>query len=132
MITTYEYDENGNLERRTEHDPAEDRTIVTEYTYDPDDNLLSQRTEADGIVVETNNAYDINGKLSTQTDTNGNTTSYNYDDADRLVSVTDPLNQTTSYSYTLKGQLETGSQQSKMRSIRSRATATISTATCAS
>ncbi|HET6444852.1 MAG TPA: RHS repeat-associated core domain-containing protein, partial [candidate division Zixibacteria bacterium] len=50
--------------------------------------------------------YDINGKLATQTDGNGNTTIYSYDDADQLVAVTDPLGYSTTYSYTLTGQVE--------------------------
>ncbi len=106
VVTSYDYDPAGNLKERTETDPASGRTVLTTYSYDADNNLLSSRTTADGIVTETGSTYDINGKLASQTDANGHTTTYTYDNADQLRSVTDPQNQ-TGYTYTDKGQLET-------------------------
>ena len=88
-------------------DGSTGRNIVTEYTYDADNHLLTARSEADGLLRETTYAYDEQGQLAGVTDPNGNTTTYSYTDSNRLESVTDALSQTTSYSYTENGKLET-------------------------
>ena len=110
IVTKYEYDASGNLARKIVDytaDGTTGRNIVTEYTYDPHDQLLSERTAADGIVQQTVNTYDVNRKLAGRTDGNGNTTTYTYDAADQLIAETDPLGHTTTYTYTLKGELAT-------------------------
>ncbi len=108
IVTKYEYDARGNLVRKTADytaDGTTGRNVVTEYTYDPHDQLLSERTAADGIVRQTINAYDVNRKLASRTDGNGNTTTFTYDAADQLIAATDPLGHTTTYTYTVKGEL---------------------------
>ncbi|WP_343410260.1 RHS repeat domain-containing protein [Candidatus Amarolinea dominans] len=76
------------------------RNVVTEYTYDPHGQLLTERTAADGIVRQTTQRYDVNRKLAARTDSNGNTTTYRYDDADQLIAETDPLGHVTNLRYT--------------------------------
>jgi len=108
IVTKYEYDARGNLTRQTADYTADGRTgrnVVTEYTYNPNNQLLRQRTVADGIVQETSRSYDVNRKLAAATDGNGNTTTFAYDAADQLIAETDPLGHTTTYAYTARGEL---------------------------
>jgi RHS repeat-associated protein len=109
IVSKYEYNERGNLIRKIQDytaDATTGRNIVTTYTYNTQQQRLSQRTAADGIVQQATYAYDANRNLASRTDGNGNTTSYRYDDANQRIAMTDPLGYTTTYSYTLKGQLD--------------------------
>jgi RHS repeat-associated protein len=106
IVTKYEYDGKGQLVRLTRDYTADGTTgenVVTEYVHDPHGNPLSERTEADGIVHQTTNAYDVNRKLTATTDAGGNTANYTYNDADQLVALTDPLGHTTVFTYTADG-----------------------------
>ncbi len=114
VITEFNYDEAGNLIRKTEAVDTEDER-VTEYAYGGDGNLLTTRRLADGDSSEALTAmtYDEVGNLSSTTDPQGGITrftshdimgnmltkidargkewKYEYDSAGRLTSVTDPI-----------------------------------------
>jgi RHS repeat-associated protein len=107
-VTKYEYDSRGNLTRTTIGYTADDvtgRNLVTQFTYDAHDRLLSQRTEDDSQVQSSAMTYDGNGKLATYTNSEGRVITYGYDDADQLAHVTDPLGQMTQLAYSGRGQV---------------------------
>jgi RHS repeat-associated protein/uncharacterized repeat protein (TIGR01451 family) len=107
IVNTYEYDKHGNMVRQVRDytDGSAGRNIITEFTYDSDDHLLSQRTAADGLVFKLTNTYDRSGNLTTQADSTGNTSMFSYDEEDQLVAMTDPLGRTTQYTYNDNGDL---------------------------
>ncbi len=80
--------------------------VVTEYTYNAEGQLVSQRTTADGQVVQTGSAYDANGNPARQEDGLGNPTLSIYDDANQLVNTTDPAGNVITYTYDLNGRIE--------------------------
>lgn len=88
-VTTYDYDDAGNLISVTASPP-------TLYTYDAQ-NRLRIVTDPEG--GETEYTYDLAGRLATITDPEDNTTEYEYDDAGRLILRTDPLGHETTYGY---------------------------------
>jgi RHS repeat-associated protein len=121
VITEFNYDENGNLIRKTEAvDTIDER--VTEYAYNGEGNLLTTRRLADGNSAEALTAttydeagnlssitdpqggiirftsHDIMGNVLTKIDARGKEWTYEYDSAGRLTSVTNPIvNATTPY-----------------------------------
>ena len=121
-ITTFAYDDNGNLAQKVEAKGSEAERTTT-YTNDDDGNLLTATIEADADTEAsvTTFTYDDNGNLASVTDPEGHTTwftqydamgnllaktdargkewSYVYDDKGRLKSTKDPLNQTTTFEY---------------------------------
>ncbi|MCP5094762.1 MAG: hypothetical protein GY943_04340, partial [Chloroflexi bacterium] len=110
IVTIYEYNDRGQLVRQVVDYTADGVTgdnVVTTYEYDSNGRLLHQRTAADGLVVETYSKYDLNGRLVSETDSQGNETRYVYDDADQLIQTIDPTQQSTFYTYTNQGMPET-------------------------
>jgi RHS repeat-associated protein len=121
-VTTYEYDEHGNLLKKTEAvaTPAE---RVTTFTYDDQHQLVSMTLHSDANTEDTTTTwtYDSNGNVISITDPLGYTTQflqydilgnpleirdnrgfiwrYSYDALGRKLSETNPLNQTTTYEY---------------------------------
>jgi YD repeat-containing protein len=79
----YEYDNLGRMLRlkQLESPPDDDGWIVTEY------------------------GYDLHGNLTSVTDANGDTTSYEVDDFGHTCSITSPVTGTTTMSYDLAGKL---------------------------
>ncbi|MCP3670964.1 MAG: RHS repeat protein, partial [Gammaproteobacteria bacterium] len=130
VVTNYEYDANGNLERMTEAvGLAEQR--VTEYGYDIYGNQTLIKTLGDGNSAETSivMTYDDYGNLETYTDAEnhvaeyleydvignekqmkdarGNVWKYGYDADGNLLSEETPLGYLTQYAYDKVGNLET-------------------------
>jgi RHS repeat-associated protein len=126
IITTYEYDINGNLTSKTDasgvktlysynylnqqievcqnckngsHSTA-DQDVITNYTYDLLGNVL---TVTDALGNTTTYAYNAFGKVASKTDDLGNLTTYAYDILGNLLSVTDGEGHTTSYAYDALG-----------------------------
>ena len=78
--TQLENDEKGNLIRKTEA-VGTDVERETEYAYDDDGNLTSERRLADENTAEADTlmTYDENGNVDTITDPEGNVTVFTYD-----------------------------------------------------
>ena len=108
IVTLYQYDGRGNLLRQIVDytlDGTTGRNVITEYSYDPNDQLLNKQTIDAGLLVQTSYTYDVNRQLAIQQDGLGNQLFYLYDNADQLVNVIDPGGYVTTYTYTLDGQL---------------------------
>lgn len=108
ITTTYEYDGVGRLVRRVKDftpDGVTGRNIVTTYQYDARDNLLSESTAADGLLVQTNYRYNINSWRVSEINTLGQETRYIYDLAGQLLNVIDPAGNIITNTYNLKGEL---------------------------
>lgn len=74
--------------------------LQTTLSYDPDGRLLQAQQSSGGPVLRTTSStYSLAGKVTTQTDANGNVTQYGYDADDRVSSVTDAVGRTTNYTY---------------------------------
>ncbi|MBE5833865.1 MAG: hypothetical protein E7309_04435 [Butyrivibrio sp.] len=81
------------------------KTIINRaYTYDK---LGRVKTETDGEGNTTTYTYDKNGNVITVTHANGSKTENSYDSMGRLVSTTDPEGNVTSYTYDVSGNLKT-------------------------
>ena len=109
QVRKYEYDSYGNVTKETMISPDETQSIVRTYSYtynsdgthtdtithknlkDADDNSLSD------ISVTAN--YDLFGNIVSESDGNGNVTTYTYDDRNRLLTKNEGVDITTSYSY---------------------------------
>ncbi|WP_284208360.1 DUF6531 domain-containing protein, partial [Chitiniphilus shinanonensis] len=63
---------------------------VTEFSYDPNGNLLSKKVTADGVSRTQSWSYLANGLLDTATDARGKVTRYTYDAQGNLATVTNP------------------------------------------
>ncbi|MGD8909222.1 MAG: hypothetical protein PVI92_07720, partial [Chromatiales bacterium] len=117
-ITTYGYDDSGNLNQITGPEGGVTRfthntwgAVVSrtdpnekdwDYTYDNAGNRLSQ---TDPLTHTTKMTYDGLGNLKSVTDARENTTEYAYNINNQRISVTDPLSHATQMGYDLAGQL---------------------------
>lgn len=109
IVTAFTYDGRGNLTSQiTDYtvDGISGRNIVTEYTYNAYDEVLTERTTDGGLSIQTSTVYDANQKVALTQDGRGYETVYLYNDADQLVNTIDPAGQVVTYTYTLNGQLE--------------------------
>ncbi|HEV3484375.1 MAG TPA: hypothetical protein VG106_03135, partial [Vicinamibacterales bacterium] len=104
-VTRFEYDANGNLERRIVFldrndlvDPAKQQ--VTRFFYDQFGNNIET---LDGEGHRTRSDYDLFGNLLRFIDGNGGVTTYTYDKADRLLTITDPEGHVTVNAYDAVG-----------------------------
>ena len=118
--TNYEYDSQGNLTKLTGPDGG-----VFQYVYDDEGNRV-QMVDALGVVTvmdydadgnqtrtvqaaglpeerEMLRTFDVDGNLLTETDFEGNATTYTYDSEGRVTSVTDPTGVATAYEYDAYG-----------------------------
>ncbi|MCW5844574.1 MAG: right-handed parallel beta-helix repeat-containing protein, partial [Caldilinea sp.] len=114
FVTTYRYDNQGNLIRKVRDYTADGITgknQVTEYVHNAHDQLLSERVSGRDIAAETRYVYDINRNLATITDANGNTTTYGYDDANQRVQTRYADGSTVGFTYHPDGQLATRTDQ---------------------
>ena len=116
MVTKYEYDTRGNLNKviRDFGGPLENVTIydfdsygqlisltdplghTSQYEYNISGNLIKFIDSLYNIRTYT---YDYRGNKITDTDSNGNTTTFSYDILDRLISSKNPAGHTTTYTY---------------------------------
>ena len=106
IVTRYEYDERGQLAQKVADYTADGITgknVATTYEYDPDANLLGERTAVDGLVFEMLYRYDANGRLAAEVDGQGNATRSVYDLAGQLERTIDPAEHPTTYTYTQDG-----------------------------
>lgn len=106
IVTLYEYNDRGQVTRQIVDYTADGITgenIVTLYEYDNDGRLVHQSTSADGLVTETFTRYDINGRMVSQSDGQGNETRNIYNSAGQLVKTIDPAGNETRYEYTAEG-----------------------------
>lgn len=117
---SYEYDENGNLSERTDHNGQ-----VTNYTYDVLDRLtnvvyagsanyavyayddLSRLTSAENQNGTVSTAYDNRGRVVSVTDVFGHVVEYAYDAAGNRIRLDLDSNTHTSYAYDEANRLTT-------------------------
>jgi len=84
------------------------RGLRTEVTYDGSGNNISQRSFlGDGTFLETVRSYDGDGNLLSETDPEGNTSTFTYDDRGNLLSRTDPGGRTERFTYNDCNEVET-------------------------
>ncbi len=109
----YDYDLLGNLVKVT--DPMGRKTV---YTHDNNGNVLTVGTEIDtedniensgdthaATIIKSTYTYDKLGRIKTETDGEGNTTSYAYDKNGNLICRTDALGADTHYEYDAVGRI---------------------------
>lgn len=94
--TSYTFDESGNIETVSENG----QTITR--TYDNRDRITSY-TDSQGNTV--GYAYDDNGNLTTLTYPGNKVVTYTYNEWDQLETVTDWANRITTYEYDINGRL---------------------------
>jgi RHS repeat-associated protein len=118
-ITEYAYDLLGHLTVKTlpdattlthEYDAAGQLVEIapslsggTSITYDYDD--AGRRVEMVDTTGTTSATYDAAGRLTTETDGNGNEVEYSYDALGRVVELTYPSTQSVAYSYNSAGEM---------------------------
>jgi len=97
--TTYAYDSVGNQVRIT-YAANTAAAATTTFTYNLDNKLTS---ETDALGHTTTHQYDADSNLVSTTDALGHTTAYTYDADNRVASITDPLGNVTQYRYDANG-----------------------------
>ncbi|WP_040950108.1 RHS repeat-associated core domain-containing protein [Gorillibacterium massiliense] len=111
LITSYEYDQQGNMIKAIDpraylfagSDTANRNKYTTTYSYDVLSRLIKTSRWEDGATVNEKYAYDARGNRLSVTNTRGYTTSYQYDGMNRVVSVTDAEGLTERNQYDLAG-----------------------------
>ena len=103
-VTNLAFDAWGNYNQIIYPENATGQRYQVDYVYDPDRHTdIAQVTDSFGLT--SNTTYDgMTGQVASQTDPNGQVTSYTYDTAGRLASVTSPYEQgsghaTVTYEY---------------------------------
>jgi RHS repeat-associated protein len=99
QVATFTYDNNGNVETRT--DAA---GHVTEYSYDAQ-NRLTQSIAPDGGITAF--GYDAEGNLWKVTDPRGLVTAYTYNGLGQVLTRSSPDTGTTTYTYDSAGRMAT-------------------------
>lgn len=90
VVTTYQYDAQGNRIRMTEA-VGTNVQRVTEYSYDAYGNRISQKRLGDAVTAEatTTTTYDGRGNVAAETDLEGHTTAYTHDAMGNVLARTD-------------------------------------------
>lgn len=117
-ITTYTYDDFGNVLTRTVQATTDANGSsgfsaaltgtpqVWTYTYDSFGHVLTAKGPRSDVTATATFTYDAEGNLATQSNAAGHTTSYsNYDPNGRIGRITDPNGLVTDMSYTPRGWL---------------------------
>ena len=86
QITTYQYDQNGNLTFKQ----TPNQNFYTLLTYDYSNRLIREEEVYGGNRLIKTYSYDYNGNRVTATDIFGHTTSYKYDEFNRLIQKINP------------------------------------------
>ncbi|MCK4541357.1 MAG: RHS repeat protein [Spirochaetales bacterium] len=106
---SYDYDPQGNMIEKSYYDPLDVHTNRKRYLYqDPAHNMpgkLYKEIHPDDTF--TKYGYDLEGSISSVTDANNNTTSYEYDPLNRLITVIQPGTVVNLYTYDGHGNLQT-------------------------
>lgn len=94
--TTFQYDALDRLWRETKEGVAESGAhaeqpdVVTEYTYDAADRLISTRRIAGDLELVSSKTYDLGGRVLTTTDEAGLVTTYSYSQDEKTTTTTHP------------------------------------------
>lgn len=105
-VTTFTYDENGNVASESANVTVEGTltTVLTQYFYDAQNRLI-KTIHADGLSTET--VYDAAGNVDYTLDKRGRKTDYLYDLYGKLEETLYPDGTMESKTYDLEGNLET-------------------------
>ena len=103
LITTYTYDNDGNLQTVTTPD-----NVITTYNYDKMDRQTGASQpgldeNGNSMTITQSTTYNWEGKPDTATDANGNVTRYTYTSRGFLNKTIDAKNGTNAYSYDRAG-----------------------------
>lgn len=106
-ITSFEYDEYGNLSKQIVYLDSADledvsKQQITQYFYDMFGNNI-ETVDAEGN--HTSKAYDHFGNITRSIDGNGGVSTFIYDNDNRLTAMTDPEGNTTAYGYDAAGNM---------------------------
>ncbi len=94
------HDANGNMIKKI------DRTgLITEYTFDENDNILTATTDPGGINAVSRYEYNSRGQLTTLTNAAGGKTRYTYDADGNIKTITDPDGVITTREYDSRNRL---------------------------
>ena len=120
-VTTYNYDENGNLvgiqapedvrvgiavnEKGLPTEVTNPMGVKTTYEYNDYGNLV--KTSVPVLGLTTSAVYDAASRLTSATNALERINKYTYDKNDHLLTTTDPMNHITSFGYDANGNLET-------------------------
>lgn len=111
LITDYEYDNFGNMIKKTIHPSGNDQNepeMVTIFEYGVDAAGVDQKgayitkefSIIDEVEISKKYAYDFNtGNMVAEIDGNGNKTGYEYDSLSRVIKITNPDNTVKEYYY---------------------------------
>ena len=102
-LYTYTTDANGNRTSTTVTS-LDDKSFISSYTYDVNGNITSI-TDSKGNTESY--TYDVSGNMTRHTDASGRTTLYTYDAHGSVLSETDAKGSVTSYTYYANGLLHT-------------------------
>ncbi|MFH1148047.1 MAG: RHS repeat-associated core domain-containing protein [Pseudomonadota bacterium] len=106
IVTTYQYDDDGNLLRQVDA-AGTNAERITEYTYDAGGNRRTAKQVGDANTPEaiTVMTYDDSGNMESITDPEGNTSWFTHDIMGHILTKTDGRGKTWTYEYDDKGQL---------------------------
>jgi len=103
-VTRYEYEPVFNqLTKVTVYQGSTIIHSITEYEYDADGNRMKETRDVGGLSLVREWTYDTNGNVLTETDPNDHVTINEYDIYGNLIRITDPEGNTTEYRYDKTG-----------------------------
>lgn len=108
--TVYTYDELGRVKTETKKGVAASAQypaqpdVVTTYTYDAADRVVSQAVTGGGASLSRSTSYDVAGRVKSETNTEGLTTTHTYANGGRTHTITYPGGATATTDAYLDGQ----------------------------